>query len=201
MQHSLALEVDINNTVKNIACFIWNQKVYWRIHATAHFILFHEATAPSGPGFPYYWGFTITLRHITLGRTLLDEWSARHRDLYLTKQNTQKRHTSMSPAGFEPTIPASERPQTHALDRAATGIGISLSLVKFSSRVNMTKPYCLIYLLMLSFNVFSQFPKFLHFKLFEIDFVIIPLPSTLPDPAHLNPFHPNTHYLTPWRCW
>ena len=26
-------------------------------------------------------------------------------------------------AGFEPVIPASERPQTHALDRAATGIG------------------------------------------------------------------------------
>jgi hypothetical protein len=26
-------------------------------------------------------------------------------------------------AGFEPTIPASERTQTHALDRAATGIG------------------------------------------------------------------------------
>jgi hypothetical protein len=29
----------------------------------------------------------------------------------------------MSQAGFEPTIPASERPQTHALDRAATQIG------------------------------------------------------------------------------
>jgi hypothetical protein len=29
----------------------------------------------------------------------------------------------MSPAGLEPTIPASERPQTHALDRAASGIG------------------------------------------------------------------------------
>jgi len=29
----------------------------------------------------------------------------------------------MPPAGFEPTIPASERPQTHALDRAADGIG------------------------------------------------------------------------------
>ena len=27
-------------------------------------------------------------------------------------------------AGFEPTIPAGERPQTYALDRAATGIGI-----------------------------------------------------------------------------
>ena len=29
----------------------------------------------------------------------------------------------MTPAGFEPAIPASERPQTHALDRAANGIG------------------------------------------------------------------------------
>jgi len=29
----------------------------------------------------------------------------------------------MPPAGFEPAIPASKRPQTHALDRAATGIG------------------------------------------------------------------------------
>ena len=28
----------------------------------------------------------------------------------------------MSPAGFEPAIPASERPQTHALDPAATDI-------------------------------------------------------------------------------
>jgi hypothetical protein len=29
----------------------------------------------------------------------------------------------MPPAGFRPAIPASERPQTHTLDRAATGIG------------------------------------------------------------------------------
>jgi hypothetical protein len=28
----------------------------------------------------------------------------------------------MPPAEFEPTIPASERPQSHALDRAAIGI-------------------------------------------------------------------------------
>jgi hypothetical protein len=28
-------------------------------------------------------------------------------------------------AGFEPAIPATKRPQTYALDRAATGIGIS----------------------------------------------------------------------------
>ena len=28
----------------------------------------------------------------------------------------------MASAGFEPVIPASEQPKTHALDRAATGI-------------------------------------------------------------------------------
>jgi hypothetical protein len=31
--------------------------------------------------------------------------------------------TSMPPVEFEPTIPVSERPKTHALDRTATGIG------------------------------------------------------------------------------
>jgi hypothetical protein len=31
----------------------------------------------------------------------------------------------MPPVGFEPTIPASERPKTHVLERAATGIGKS----------------------------------------------------------------------------
>jgi hypothetical protein len=29
----------------------------------------------------------------------------------------------MPPAGFEPAMPASERPHTHALDGACTGIG------------------------------------------------------------------------------
>ena len=31
--------------------------------------------------------------------------------------------TFMTPVGFEPTIPACERPQTYTLDRAATGTG------------------------------------------------------------------------------
>jgi len=38
--------------------------------------------------------------------------------------NTHDRQTSIHFEGFEPTIPASERPQTHVLDRAATGIGL-----------------------------------------------------------------------------
>jgi hypothetical protein len=69
-------------------------------------------------------GFTITLfRHTALGRTPLDEWPARHRDLYLTTHNTHKRQTSVPPLGFEPTILVSELPKTHALDRTATGSG------------------------------------------------------------------------------
>jgi len=59
----------------------------------------------------------------TIGRTPLDEWSARRRDLYLTTHNTHNRQTSMPPLGLEPTITAGERPQTYALDRATTGIG------------------------------------------------------------------------------
>jgi len=39
--------------------------------------------------------FEITLRHITHGRTSPDEWSARRRDLYLTKHNTHKSQTFM----------------------------------------------------------------------------------------------------------
>ena len=59
----------------------------------------------------------------TFAITPLDEWSARCRDLYLTTHNIHKKQISMPSAGFEPTIPASERPQTGTLDHAATGIG------------------------------------------------------------------------------
>ena len=59
-----------------------------------------------------YRGFTIALRHIPLGRTPLVEWSARHRGLYLTTSSTHKKTDIHAPAGFEPAIPASEKPQT-----------------------------------------------------------------------------------------
>jgi hypothetical protein len=64
-----------------------------------------------------------TQTHTTVGRTPLDEGSALRRDLYLTTQTLYKRQTSMPPVGFEPAIPASARPQTYALERAAIGIG------------------------------------------------------------------------------
>ena len=64
-----------------------------------------------------------TQRRTTVGRTPLDEWSARRRDL--TTRNTHNRQTSMTPVGFETTISAGERPQSYVLDRAATGTGVT----------------------------------------------------------------------------
>jgi hypothetical protein len=75
------------------------------------------AGTPSGPGSPYYQGFTITLRHTKLGRSPLDERSARRKDVFPITHDTHKRQTSM--------VPATERPQTHASDSLATGIGVS----------------------------------------------------------------------------
>ena len=64
-----------------------------------------------------------TQRRTTVDRTPLEERSARRRDLCLTTHNTHNRQTSMPSVGFEPTISAGERPQTYALDSAATGTG------------------------------------------------------------------------------
>ena len=43
----------------------------------------------------------------------------------LTTHNIRKRQTSMFPAGFEPTIPESERSEDYKLDDAATRISIN----------------------------------------------------------------------------
>ena len=64
-----------------------------------------------------------TQRRTTVGRTPLDEWSDRRRDLYLTTHNTYNRQISMPLVGFELTISASVRPKTYALDRVASGTG------------------------------------------------------------------------------
>jgi hypothetical protein len=62
-------------------------------------------------------------RRTIFSKTSLDEWSAGSRDLYLTTHKTHNRQTSKPPTGFEPTTSAGERPQTYAVDGAATGTG------------------------------------------------------------------------------
>jgi hypothetical protein len=68
-----------------------------------------------------------TQRCAAISRAPLDEWSARRRDLYLTTHNTHNRQISMLLVGFETKTSAEERPQTYALDRAATGAGNEVS--------------------------------------------------------------------------
>jgi len=58
----------------------------------------------------------ILIGHTTLDKTPSDQSDAQ------TTHNTGKTETSSSPARIELTIPANERPQTDALDRATTGI-------------------------------------------------------------------------------
>jgi len=63
--------------------------------------------------------------HTPLGRTPLYEGSARHSKNATWQNTTFRKETSKPPAGFEPLILASERPQSHALGRAPTGIGLN----------------------------------------------------------------------------
>ena len=103
------------------SCPIWP---IWLIKLKETFCLFLARQPPVGHGLLIHEDFLDhTQRCTTVGRTPMDEWSARRRDLYLTTHNTHSRQTSMLPVGLEPTIPTSERPQTYALDRAATGTG------------------------------------------------------------------------------
>jgi hypothetical protein len=59
-----------------------------------------------------------TQRRSTFGRTPLDEWSTRRRDLYLTTHDTHNTQISMPPVGFEPKISAGERPVAARLLRS-----------------------------------------------------------------------------------
>jgi hypothetical protein len=105
-----------------------------KIFFTTHYVLvsFRFAVLPSSTYLftvgveGFYFSLDHTETHATVGRTPLDEGSARSRGLYLATQTLYKRRTYMPPAALEPTIPASARPQTYALDRAATGIGYVL---------------------------------------------------------------------------
>ena len=77
-----------------------------------------------------------TQRCTAVGRAPLDERSACHRDLYLTTHNKHNRETSMTPVGFKPIISAGERPQTHALDSAATGTNKKLLGTNYNARMS-----------------------------------------------------------------
>jgi len=86
-----------HNTILNT----WNihnmYRNWWNCQVNLYF---HGSSALVGLG-PSCWGFEIAL-----GRTPLDEWSARRRDRYRTTRNTSNRQISMPPAGFETLNPS-----------------------------------------------------------------------------------------------
>jgi hypothetical protein len=116
----------VNSTISNVFLQVYSFfNLRWFHKHREVCVFFHSATVSSWPGTIHFWGF-ITLRQTTLGRTSLDEWSARRtrRDLYLTTHNTHNRQTSISDAGFETATPESKWPQTHVLERAARWIEV-----------------------------------------------------------------------------
>ena len=64
---------------------------------------------------PFLMFLDHTQRSSTVGRTPLDEKSARRRDLYLTTHDAHNRQISMPPVGFELTISAGEGPAARLL--------------------------------------------------------------------------------------
>ena len=99
-------------------------------HAPVHiFFLWHCGPTPAMTS-SFLRFLDHSQRRITFGRTPLDEWSARRRDLYRTTHNTHNRQTSMPPVGFKPTISAGVWPQNYAFDRAATVTGTPIHIIK-----------------------------------------------------------------------
>jgi hypothetical protein len=77
----------------------------WRRRSMAHFF-YHCATAPLGQGlliFEDSWSHSDTTHSVALF------WTSDQTKADLTTHKTHKRQISMPPAGFKPTIPASEQ--------------------------------------------------------------------------------------------
>ena len=109
-------------------CLLHNVQHHLRVTTRKHVYFFLSFFVLSLSTYLFYVQRVITAsdhtqRQPTLGRTPFDEGLTRHRDFYLTKHNIHMTQTSILLARFEPAIPANERPQTHALNSAVTGIG------------------------------------------------------------------------------
>jgi hypothetical protein len=96
----------------------------WQFVLFDIFSLFsHGTTAPVGQGLLIVkdsWSLSETPHLVGL------LWTSDQPDAETStwQHNTQERQTYIPLVGFEPAIPASQRPQNHTLDRAATGISI-----------------------------------------------------------------------------
>ena len=127
LQHRLFLRRSFTHTHKKYIIFSIFQclspsgtRLIWWTWCWTFRHFFFWVKAPPPPQWARASSFTRfldhTQRHTTVGRTPLDEWSARHKDLYLSSHNTHNRQTSMPLVGLEPAISAGERTLGLALD-------------------------------------------------------------------------------------
>ena len=89
--------------------------------------LIHTLTHSGALSHTHFLAYTLSRTHTRTYRHPVDSpgrvISPTQRPLPDNTNNTHKTQTSLPPAGIESAIPASERLQTHALDRAGTGTG------------------------------------------------------------------------------
>ena len=71
---------------------VWSRNLF-NEEAMAHWGFFFLRNSPQwAKAYSFTRFLDLTQRRITVGRTPLDEWSARRRDLYLTTHNTHNKH-------------------------------------------------------------------------------------------------------------
>jgi hypothetical protein len=92
-----------------IDCESLKQALTSHTHKHTHFFLLRRCGLTQAMAYSFLRFLDYRQRRITLGRTPLDEWSARRRDLYGTTHNTHNKHPS--PVGLTHTH---TRARTHA---------------------------------------------------------------------------------------
>ena len=120
----------------HIACWITNATNTHSEYVVCLFFVFGATALQWAMASSFLRFLDHTQRRTTVGRTPLDEWTARRRDLYLTTHNTHNRQTSMPPMGFEPTVSAGERPLRTA--RMCTTYCFSTTTMVARTRRNVT---------------------------------------------------------------
>ena len=107
--------------------------------------------SPIGPRPPHPWAFGIILRHYIRCKSSRRVIGPSQRQVPNNAYNTHKKFTSLLPAGFQPQIETSHRPQTHSLYRVLTGIGNPQFTTAYSR--NVTKCFYEIRGLFHSYNI------------------------------------------------
>jgi hypothetical protein len=90
------------------------------LHIATTFVFSNGATVPCGPGPPHCQGFTITPHSV--GSLWTSDQPVPETSTCTTHNTHNRQTTSMLLTLFEPTIPASKRPQTHAFDQLLLNI-------------------------------------------------------------------------------